>query len=120
VVAFVERAPDWFAAHGITARRLQTDNAWIYTRNRGLRDLLAERAIRHRTIPPRTPKRNGKVERTSRPSPANGPTGSATATQTPAPRRCPSGSSTTTTSEPQPLSNRPPISRVRNQPRHDS
>jgi len=42
---------------------VQTDNAWTYTHNRGLRELLAERGIRHRTIPPRTPKRNGKVER---------------------------------------------------------
>jgi transposase InsO family protein len=63
VVDFVQRALAFFAAHAITARRLQTDNAWTYTRNRGLRDLLAEHGIRHRTIPPRTPKRNGKVER---------------------------------------------------------
>jgi transposase len=63
VTAFVDRALDFFAAHGITAQRLQTDNAWTYTHNRGLRDLLTDRAIRHRTIPPRTPKRNGKVER---------------------------------------------------------
>jgi transposase len=61
VVAFVQRALDWFAAHGIAARRVQTDNAWTYTRNRGLRELLARRGIRHRTIPPRMPKRNGKV-----------------------------------------------------------
>src|SRR5215212_1835568 len=53
VTAFVERALDWFAAHGITARRLQTDNAWTYVRNRGLRELLARHAITHRTIPPR-------------------------------------------------------------------
>ena len=44
-------------------RRLQTDNAWTYIHNRALRDLLAEHGIQHRRIPPRTPKRNGKVER---------------------------------------------------------
>src|SRR4051794_12110494 len=33
------------------------DNTWTYTRNRGLRELLAARGLRHRTIPPRTPKR---------------------------------------------------------------
>jgi transposase len=61
VVAFTARALNFFAAHGITARRVQTDNALTYVRNRDLRELLAERDIRHRTIPPGTPKRNGKV-----------------------------------------------------------
>jgi len=63
VTGFVERALEFFAAHGIRPRRLQTDNAWIYVHNRGLRDLLGRHEIEHRRIPPRTPKRNGKVER---------------------------------------------------------
>jgi transposase InsO family protein len=63
VTGFVARALEFFAGHGIRPRRLQTDNAWTYTHNRGLRELLTERAIQHRRIPPRTPKRNGKVER---------------------------------------------------------
>jgi transposase InsO family protein len=63
VVGFVERALAFFAAHGITAKRLQTDNAWTYTHNRNLALLLARHRIQHRTIPPRTPKRNGKIER---------------------------------------------------------
>ena len=63
VTAFVERALAFFAGYGICPRRLQTDNAWCYTHNRALGELLAERGIAHRTIPPRTPKRNGKVER---------------------------------------------------------
>src|SRR5215213_2379522 len=63
VTAFVARALAFFAAHGIAAKRLQTDNAFAYVKNRSLRELLARRAIEHRTIPPRTPKRNGKVER---------------------------------------------------------
>ena len=63
VTAFVARALEFFTGHGITPRRLQTDNAFTYVHNRGLRELLAERGIQHRRIPPRTPTRNGKVER---------------------------------------------------------
>jgi transposase InsO family protein len=63
VVGFVDRALAFYARLGITVQRLQTDNAWTYTHNRALADLLAERGIQHRTIPPRMPKRNGKVER---------------------------------------------------------
>lgn len=39
------------------------DNAWSYTRNRSLRELLGERAIRHLTTKPHRPRTNGKVER---------------------------------------------------------
>ena len=63
VTGFVERALAFFAAHGIEPKRLQTDNAWTYIHNRSLRDLLDRHGIQHRRIPPRTPKRNGKVER---------------------------------------------------------
>jgi transposase InsO family protein len=63
VVGFVERAITFFRARGIEPRRLQTDNAWTYTKNRDLARLLIREGISHRTIPPRTPKRNGKVER---------------------------------------------------------
>jgi transposase InsO family protein len=63
VTAFVERALAWFAAHGITARRVMTDGAWSYTHNRGLRELLTDRGIRHIVTPPYTPRWNGKVER---------------------------------------------------------
>ena len=63
VVAFLRRALIFYAGLGITPRRLQTDNAWTYTHNNALAALLAPAGIRHRTIPPRTPKRNGKVER---------------------------------------------------------
>jgi len=63
VVAFLDRALQFYAAHAITVSRLQTDNAWTYTHNRALAELLAQNEITHRTIPPRTPKRNGKVER---------------------------------------------------------
>jgi transposase InsO family protein len=63
VTAFTCRALDWFLAHGIVAERLMTDNAWCYTKNRGLRDLLHARAITHKRTRPYTPKTNGKVER---------------------------------------------------------
>jgi transposase InsO family protein len=63
VTAFVERGLAFFAEHGITAKRLMTDNAMIYTKNRSLRELLAARAIAHRTTRPYRPRTNGKVER---------------------------------------------------------
>jgi transposase InsO family protein len=40
-----------------------TDNAWVYTKNRSLRELLSARRIRHFTTRPRRPSTNGKVER---------------------------------------------------------
>src|SRR6266545_6732302 len=63
VTAFVERALSFFAGHAIEPKRLMTDNAWSYVKNRSLRDLLAQRGIRHLTTRPRTPRTNGKVER---------------------------------------------------------
>jgi transposase InsO family protein len=63
VTGFVERALNAFAEHGIQARRLMTDNAWTYTKNRALRELLEHRGIRHKTTRPRRPQTNGKVER---------------------------------------------------------
>jgi transposase InsO family protein len=61
--AFLKRALDFYTAHGITVKRLMTDNAWAYTRGRDLRELLAERKIRHLTTKPYRPQTNGKVER---------------------------------------------------------
>jgi transposase InsO family protein len=63
VVAFLERALAFYAHHGITARRLMTDNAWAYARSRGVRELLARHQIRHLTTKPYRPRTNGKVER---------------------------------------------------------
>jgi len=77
VTDFVERALVFYATHGITPRRLQTDNAGAYAHHhRTLAQLLGRHHIGHRFIPPRTPKRNGKVKRYQRPAPANGPTDS--------------------------------------------
>jgi transposase InsO family protein len=63
VTAFTERALDWFLEHGIVAERLLTDNAWAYTKNKALRELLRDRAIEHKRTRPYTPRTNGKVER---------------------------------------------------------
>ena len=63
VTAFTTRALVWFASHGITTRRLMTDGAMSYRRNRSLRELLAAQGIRHIVTPPYTPRWNGKVER---------------------------------------------------------
>jgi transposase InsO family protein len=61
--AFLKRALDFYTAHGITVRRVMTDNAWAYTRGRSIRELLAKRKIRHLTTKPYRPQTNGKVER---------------------------------------------------------
>lgn len=63
VTSFVERALAFFAEHAITPRRLMTDNAFAYTKNRSLRELLAHRQIRHLRTEPYRPRTNGKVER---------------------------------------------------------
>lgn len=63
VTAFVERGLAHFAAHGIEVKRLMSDNAFVYRRNRSLAQLLARHRIRHLLIPIRRPQVNGKVER---------------------------------------------------------
>jgi transposase InsO family protein len=63
VTAFTARALAWFAAHGIRARRIITDGAWAYTRNRSLADLLERQGVRHLVTRPYRPQTNGKVER---------------------------------------------------------
>ena len=63
VTGFVERALVFFAEHGIVAKRLMTDNAFAYVKNRSLRELLTDRGIRHLTTEPYRPRTNGKVER---------------------------------------------------------
>jgi transposase InsO family protein len=63
VVGFVERALAFYDSHGITAKRLLTDNAWTYTHSLRLRDLLNDRKISHKRTRPYRPQTNGKVER---------------------------------------------------------
>jgi transposase InsO family protein len=63
VTGFVERALAFYADHGVTAKRLMTDNGFSYVRNRSLRELLAQHSIHHLTTEPYRPRTNGKVER---------------------------------------------------------
>jgi transposase InsO family protein len=64
--AFVARALDEFAAHGIRVQELMTDNHWSYTRSASLPPLLADHQIKHRLIRAHCPWQNGKVERFNR------------------------------------------------------
>lgn len=61
--AFLERALSFYRSHGIVAKRLMTDNAWIYVKSRAMRQLIAEHQIQHLTTKPYRPRTNGKVER---------------------------------------------------------
>jgi len=63
VTGFIQRGLAFYASHGITPKRVMSDNAWAYTRNRSLARLLATHGIRHLLIPARRPQVNGKVER---------------------------------------------------------
>ena len=63
VTGFVERALTFYAEHGIVAKRLMTDNAFTYVKNRSLRELLTHHGIHHLTTEPYRPRTNGKVER---------------------------------------------------------
>jgi transposase InsO family protein len=65
--AFLARAAQRFAAHGIThIEAVMTDNHWSYTRNGTLPNLLADLGARHLLIKPHCPWQNGKVERFNR------------------------------------------------------
>jgi len=121
VTGFVERALEFFAGHGITVRRLQTDNAWTYIHNNSLRDLLADRGIKHHRIPPRTPKRNGKIERYQQTLAREWAYGQRYRNSDCRAAALPIWlNHYNTTRNHSSLGNRPPISRVRNEPRHDS
>jgi transposase InsO family protein len=63
VVGFLERALVFYRDHGITPKRLMTDNAWTYVRSRELCRLLQRNGIRHLKTQPYRPRTNGKVER---------------------------------------------------------
>jgi transposase InsO family protein len=63
VTAFTTRAFEWFAGRGIRVRRLMTDNAWSYVRNRSLRELLEAHEVKHLRTQAYRPRTNGKVER---------------------------------------------------------
>ena len=60
-VGFLRRALAFYERHGISGKRLMTDNAWAYTRSRAFRQLLSERHLKHLTTKPYRPRTNGKV-----------------------------------------------------------
>lgn len=60
--AFWQRAHAWFTAHGITVRRVITDNGSCY-RSRLWRDTLTAAGISVKKTRPYRPQTNGKVER---------------------------------------------------------
>jgi transposase InsO family protein len=64
--AFLIRAAEVFAAHGITTRQVITDNAKNYTRSRDFKAAIAAIGAEHLTIRPHCPWQNGKVERFNR------------------------------------------------------
>ena len=59
---FLIRALAWYAARGIRAERIMTDNGSAY-RSRLFAEALTARSIRHIRTRPYTPKTNGKAER---------------------------------------------------------
>ena len=63
VTGFTRRAIEWFGSHEIRVQRLMTDNAWSYTHNQSLAQLLGDQKIRHLVTRPYRPQTNGKIER---------------------------------------------------------
>jgi transposase InsO family protein len=121
VYAFLERALDFFAKQGIEPKRLQTDNAFVYTNNSRLRVFLAERGITHRTIPPRMPKRNGKIERYQQTLKREWGLGQRYRSSRHRARALPHWlEHYNNTRRHSAIGNRPPISRVRNEPGQNS
>jgi len=63
--AFWARAHAWFAGHGITVRRVLTDNGGCY-RSHLWRDTHTDLGVKHLRTRPYQPQTNGKVERFNR------------------------------------------------------
>jgi transposase InsO family protein len=63
---FLRRAVAWFAGHGITIRRVLTDNAKSYRIGAAWITVCTERGIARRFIQPGRPWTNGKAERFNR------------------------------------------------------
>ena len=65
--AFLSRAADYFAAHGVTPiERVLTDNHFSYRRSADVAAVIAALGARHKFIRPHCPWQNGKVERYNR------------------------------------------------------
>jgi transposase InsO family protein len=61
-VGFLERAVAWFAAHGVRAERVMTDNGSAYL-SQAFRAACLRLCLRHLRTRPYTPRTNGKAER---------------------------------------------------------
>ena len=88
-----------FAELGIQPKRLLSDNAFAYRKNRSLRELLQAHGIAHRFIRPRRPQTNGKVERFQQTLKREWGLGQTSSAPTTAPRRCHTGCATTTSAD---------------------
>jgi len=65
--AFILRAAEHFATHGITAiERVITDNHFSYRKSNDVKDAMTTLGARHTFIRPHCPWQNGKVERFNR------------------------------------------------------
>jgi transposase InsO family protein len=65
--AFLLRAAEYFAAHGIgRIERVITDNHWSYRRSTDFREAVDSLDAKHKFIKPHCPWQNGKVERFNR------------------------------------------------------
>jgi transposase InsO family protein len=65
--AFILRAAEYFASHGIPRiERIMTDNHFSYRKSNDVRDALATLGAKHKFIKPHCPWQNGKVERFNR------------------------------------------------------
>ena len=62
-IAFLERAPAWFARHGITVERIMTDNGSAYRSHSFRHACTCAGVTRHLRTRPYTPRTNGKAER---------------------------------------------------------
>jgi len=61
-IAFLDRALDWFARHGVAVERIMTDNGSAY-RSHNFRAACARAGLKHIRTRPYTPRTNGKAER---------------------------------------------------------
>ena len=61
-IAFLDRALAWFGRHGVTVKRVMTDNGSAY-RSHDFRRACAGAGLRHLRTRPYTPRTNGKAER---------------------------------------------------------
>ncbi len=102
-VGFLKRALAFFAAHGITAQRVHTDNGSNY-RSAAFRVACGHAGLRHSRSPAYRPQTNGKAERFIRTMLEGWATARSTAAQQNAPEPLTAGSTATTTADPTPPS----------------